>query len=395
MKLTRNRLLKGPNWDKRQESEYLQLNQYNKEGKFGLPTHVENDATIFHLVWTYNIKALNLWKKARCVCAGSPRAGQAHILNETYINCVNQTSSCMFYRIAVAENLLIYRADVSNAFTEAPPLKQGFYIYPDCAFHEWWTKHLNRPPLNQGHVIPVLLAMQGHPESPRLWEKHANSILRDLCLTTSVHKPCPYSGTVDGKHVILKQQVDDFAIATPDESTANILLDLINNELSIPMKRQGYLDMYNGIDVLQMQDYIKITTTTYINKITKKYLSSWMQNFTTTEDRPTPLPLDRTWLKKFNAAIGNPDPTIQKKLAQAMQLTYCSGVGELIRAMTTTHPDLAYASVKLSQANCCPHDHHYHGVKHAFKYLYPTCNNASIFGVLLCAQNSMKGHSSV
>ena len=24
------------------------------------------------------------------------------------------------------------------------------------------------------------------------------------------------------------------------------------------------------------------------------------------------------------------------------------------------------------QANCCPHDHHYHGVKHALKYLYAT-----------------------
>jgi hypothetical protein len=40
--------------------------------------------------------------------------------------------------------------------------------------------------------------------------------------------------------------------------------------------------------------------------------------------------------------------------------------------MTTTRPDLAYASVKLSQANCCPHEHHYHRVKHALKYIYAT-----------------------
>jgi hypothetical protein len=38
--------------------------------------------------------------------------------------------------------------------------------------------------------------------------------------------------------------------------------------------------------------------------------------------------------------------------------------------MTTTRPNLAYASVKLSQANSCPHEHHFHGVKHALKYLY-------------------------
>jgi hypothetical protein len=64
MKLTRGHLLKGSDWDEWQESKYLQLNQYNKQGMFGIPTHVENDATIFHLVWTYNIKALDLWKKA-------------------------------------------------------------------------------------------------------------------------------------------------------------------------------------------------------------------------------------------------------------------------------------------------------------------------------------------
>ena len=285
----------------------------------------------------------------------------------------------MFYAIAAAENLLVYGADVSNAFAEAPPPKQGFYIYPDRAFNEWWVRHLHRPPLDPGQVIPILSAKQGHPESPRLWEKHADSILQDIGMTPTVHEPCLYSGIINGKRTLLKRQVDDFAIAAPDERTATILLDLIDDELSIPMKRQGFLDMYNGIDVLQTRDYIKISTTTFIDKICEKYLSSWMQNFTTTEDRPTPLPSDPTWLKKFNTAIGDPDPDVQKKLSKSMQLTYRCGVGELIWAMTTTRPDLAYASVKLSQANCCPHEHHYHGVKHAIKYLYATRDDGIYF----------------
>ncbi len=32
-------------------------------------------------------------------------------------------------------------------FAEAPPPKQGFYIYPNSAFNEWWVCHLLRPPL--------------------------------------------------------------------------------------------------------------------------------------------------------------------------------------------------------------------------------------------------------
>ena len=46
--------------------------------------------------------------------------------------------------------------------------------------------------------------------------------------------------------ILLKRQVDDFAIAAPDAKTADILLDLIDNKLKIPVKRQGYLGMYNG-----------------------------------------------------------------------------------------------------------------------------------------------------
>ncbi len=116
----------------------------------------------------------------------------------------------------------------------------------------------------------MLSAMQGHPESPRLWEKHADSILWDIGLTPTVHEPCLYSGIINGNCVLLKQQVGNFAIAAPDELTAYILLDLIDDKLSIPMKRQGYLNMYNGIDLLQTQDYIKILTSMFIKRITKK-----------------------------------------------------------------------------------------------------------------------------
>jgi len=100
-------------------------------------------------------------------------------------------------------------------------------------------------------VILILSAMQGHPESPRLWEKHADAILQELGLTPTTHEPCLYPGVIDGKRIIFKRQVDDFALAVPDERTATILLDMINEKLTIPMKRQGFLDMYNGIDVIQ------------------------------------------------------------------------------------------------------------------------------------------------
>ncbi len=221
--------------------------------------------------------------------------------------------------------------------------------------------------------------MQGHSESPRLWDKHVDAILCKCGLVATIHKPCLYSGSVQDKRVILKHQVDDFAISAPNKQMANILLDMIDDRLMIPMKRQGFINMYIRIVVLQMQQYIKISCISYITKICEKYLMSWMCNLTSTDDRPTPLPTDPTWMKKFNAATRDPDPKIQAKSAKTLGLSYRSGVCKLIWAMTTCRPDLAYASVKLSQSNACPHDHHFHGVKHFMKYLYSTCDDGIYF----------------
>jgi hypothetical protein len=236
MKLTRGKLTQQLDWADWQSSEHFQLNQYENQGMFGTLVATLKDDAVFHPVWTYNVKAVDGRKKVHCICDGSTWSGKVRILADTYANCVDQTSARMFYAIAAAENLLIYSANVSNAFAEAPPPKQGFLIRPDCAFNEWWVQHKNRPPIPHGHVIPIFSAMQGHPESPCLWEKHANKILCEIGLTPTVHEPCLYSGTINHKRVLFMQQVNDFAISAPDKCTSKILMDLIDDKLSIPNK---------------------------------------------------------------------------------------------------------------------------------------------------------------
>jgi hypothetical protein len=301
------------------------------------------------------------------------------ILDETYANCVDQTSSRLFYAVSAAENLLICGADVSNAFAKAPPPKQGFFVRPDRAFHKWWVNHKKRSPIPDGYIIPILSAMQGHPESPSLWEKHTDAILREIGLTPMVHEPCLYSGIIIDNRVLLKRQVDDFIIAAPDAKTVDILLDFIDDKLKIPVKRQGYLDMHNGIDVHQTRHYIKISVASFIDKVFVKHLKTWMKSAYPNPARSTPFPSDANWQKNFNAAVGNPDPKHQSKLAKDMQIGYYFGIGKLIWAMTTCRPDLAFSSVKLSQSNSCPREQHYHGLKHALKYLYNTKDDGLYF----------------
>ena len=67
--------------------------------------------------------------------------------------------------MAAAENMMVYGPDITHAFGDALPTKQGFHIQLDRAFSEWWTRHKGREPIQKGHVSPVLVAMQGHPEA--------------------------------------------------------------------------------------------------------------------------------------------------------------------------------------------------------------------------------------
>jgi hypothetical protein len=155
-KLTRGILLKQSDWPEWEQAEFLQLDQYDLQHMFGDPLVVLDNSAVFNLVWTYAVKEVDGRRKARCTCDGSTRGGQVRVLDFTYANSPDHTCSRMFYALTAAENLLLFGADVSNAFAEAPPLKQGFYIRPDQAFRAWWTKHKGRPPLPPNAVIPIL-----------------------------------------------------------------------------------------------------------------------------------------------------------------------------------------------------------------------------------------------
>jgi hypothetical protein len=91
------------------------------------------------------------------------------------------------------------------------------------------------------------------------------------------HKPCLYSGTINGQRILLMRQVDNFAIAAPDELTSEILIDLIDDKLKIPIKRQGYLDMYYSVDVHQTRHYVKLLVKMFIKKVFEPYFASWMK----------------------------------------------------------------------------------------------------------------------
>eukprot|EP00804_Cyclotella_cryptica_P024685 CCRYP_001671-RA/>CCRYP_001671-RA protein AED:0.29 eAED:-0.05 QI:0/0/0/0.33/1/1/3/0/660 len=261
---------------------------------------------------------------------------------------------------------------------EAPAPKQGFYIQPDRAFSEWWI-HQGREPIPDGYVIPVLRAMQGHPESPRLWEKWCDQMIKTHKFAPTTHEPCLYTGLWQGEKCYFKRQVDDFEFAAPSIELAHMFYDALDDHLSMPIKRQGLVSLFNGIDVQQTRTYIKISAETYIEKMGAKYLELWHKEIPLMAERPLPIPTHETFMKTFHQAVGDNDPKTLATLQTRFHFGYRNGVGELIYAMVTCRPDISTVTVKCAQHSANPAEIHFQAVKHAIKYLVATRKDGIYF----------------
>jgi hypothetical protein len=111
------------------------------------------------------------------VCGGSPQQGAIKLVH-THANSVDPVSEPLFCALAAHLGFAVCGADISNAFAEAPPPKAPLYMCIDDTYREWWEYHLQLDPFPpECTVVQVFNAIQGYPESPRIWEKHIDVIL--------------------------------------------------------------------------------------------------------------------------------------------------------------------------------------------------------------------------
>jgi hypothetical protein len=236
---TKKELHKRQDWQEWQQSIYKMLDQYQGQGMFSDPVPLPKESNALHMHWVYCMKICGT-RKACMVCNGSPRQKGTNTLGHTYANALDAASERLFWAICASENLIAIGADVSNAFAEAPLPKAPLYLYIDESFRDWWVNHLKCNPIpKECDIVRINNAIQGHPESPRLWEKHIDQILRKLSMTPTTHEPCMYQGTINGERIIFLRQVDDFAVASKHQKVCYSFLDTINGMLQIPLKTLG------------------------------------------------------------------------------------------------------------------------------------------------------------
>ena len=368
-KLTRRTLQERDDWDEWKASEFKQLDQYRDQETFGKPCPLPKGANLLPLLWTYLIKDDGT-KKARCVCNGSKRMQGTVTLAHTYAASLDQTGARIFWAASAINNFVTIGADASNAFAEAPAPKAPLYVSADRPYREWYkARYPEAPPLPKNHVLPVQGALQGHPESPRLWSKLIDKIIQQLNLQPCTQeKNLYYTNNYNnqGKTVLLLRQVDDFAVACEDEATASTVISDINSKMTIDVKKLGRISRFNGMDILQTRRYVKLFNETYINKILLRHPWLFQEQKVTVE---SPMHDTPAHMHKLESAV--PEENLSA-LENEMGFGYRQAIGELIYALTTCRPDISFAVIKLSQYSAAPSRVHFDAVKQVYRYLNQT-----------------------
>ena len=316
--------------------------------------------------------------KARCTCNGGKRYGKAVTLAETYATCVAQPACRLFWAITASEGLISIGADAGNAFAEAPPPVEPFYMMIDAQFNEWWVESLGNPPIPPGYVLPVQHALQGHPESPRLWEIHIhNIIVQHLKFVPTTHEKCLYSkrDPVTDELQMLLRQVDDFSVSAKDEETCKKTIASIGQHLQVPLNDLGLIKKFNGVNILQSRWFVKISCEDYILRIFTDHAWTDLKAATL----PVPMRNDPAYQKQLETAERPTNDKDQQAIQHAAGFSYRMATGELIYAMVTTRPEISFATTKLTQYGSSPALIHYQAVRNVFAFLNNTREDGLIF----------------
>jgi len=368
-KFTQKQVRNSPEAEEWRKMEFKQLDMYEEQNMFGPPEPRRPGMNVWKLLWTYVQKPPpDNRLKARAVCDGSKRGRRNAKIGHTFANSLAQNGERLFWALAAKKGMIVTGADVSNAFAEAPAPDEPLYILPDDVFRDWWVNHKGREPIPAGWVCRVNYALQGHPEAPRLWERHIDQILRKIGLTPTTHEPCLYSATMQGEYILFLRQVDDFALATTKTESAQHLITTIDQHMRISIKHLGLLTLFNGMDILQTKYYIKIHCATYLAKIRTNH--NWSKSRSTSQ--PLPYPADNAYTKELDTATPPTTEEERQQLESKYKFKYRSLIGEIIWPMIKCRPEISFHITKLSQSMANPADAHYHALHQVLEFLLLT-----------------------
>jgi len=145
-----------------------------------------------------------------------------------------------------------------------------------------------------------------------------------------------------------------------------------NSATLVKEKKKAFMGIWECHDLGELKEFLEITIRCSDHKIIldqKAYLTKVLDHFSMTNAiiANTPLPHGYTPV----AHTGNPDPILWTQ--------YQAIISSLLYLMLGTHPDIAFAVIKLSQFSANPSKEHYEWAKYKCHYLAGTKDYTIVF----------------
>jgi Reverse transcriptase (RNA-dependent DNA polymerase). len=225
--------------------------------------------------------------------------------------------------------------------------------------------HGRRSIFQRGWVLPVKGSIQGHPDSREVWQAKINDVILSYGFKSTTHEPCLYRGLYKGHDLLLCRQVDDMLMAGKDANIIKQFAAEIASKLKVTCGTKPSTQ-FNGLDILQTREGIRINCASYINKLQKAH--GWNE----ISNKPLE-PISPGKVKELENTLGpNIDSPEGKLLCKKNGFNYRGVVGEIVYAYIVARPDYGYAVALLSRFNTCPAQCHYDAAKRCLKSLIRT-----------------------
>ena len=128
---------------------------------------------------------------------------------------------------------------------------------------------------------------------------------------------------------------------------------------------------YNGIDVFQAHDYVKLSPESYIDRMMQTH--GWDAP---KHDPKVPIkavPLNPATADQLMVKTGPPEKTPEAKaISKKCGFPYWNVLGELIYAYVICRLDIGYAVCLITCFSDAPHEDHCRAIKSVCKYLHAT-----------------------
>jgi hypothetical protein len=331
---------KEPHWVQAMNQEIDSIEKNKTWDLVDLPRHKTN----IGVKWVYKTKLNEKGQiekhKERLVAKGfSQQPGIDY--GETFAPVARLDTVRTLLAITTQHKWKVYQMDVKSTFLNGV-LEEEVYVDQPPGFEV--KEHPTK-------VYRLKKALYGLKQAPRAWYNRIDAYLIKSGFNRSQNEPTLYTKTdQQGKILIVCMYVDDMIY------TGNLQLDSFKHAMQseFEMTDLGIMKYFLGIEVDQSTKGIFVCQQKYATDIIKRFC---MEDCNPTE---TPIPLG-TKLSKQDEG-----PTIDSTLYKIL-------VGILLY-LTTTRPDIMYATNFVSRFMESPKDSHWKMAKRILRYVAGTLN---------------------